>query len=80
MTRTFAIWVTPGDQLIRRAPVRHEFHATDAEHASKQAIAKFPGCTFGIARDVTPPGYSVATWVDSQQGFAAVSGFGLLPT
>jgi hypothetical protein len=76
--KSFSIWITPAFPLIG-AGARHEFRATSEQHATQQAVARFPGHTFGMPRDVTPPGYSVANFLDSSRGFEQVSGFGLLP-
>jgi hypothetical protein len=59
----YSIFVTPP----RGWPVRHEFHAHTAEQAASIASDLFPGCTYSLPRDVTPPGYVVA-FIDSVSG------------
>jgi hypothetical protein len=64
--KSFSIWITPAFPLIG-AGARHEFRATSEQHATQQAVARFPGHTFGKARDVTPPSY-VVEFIDSVSG------------
>jgi hypothetical protein len=58
--KTYRIYINPGDR-------REEFRATSEQHATQQAVARFPGHTFGKPRDTTPKGYA-RDFVDSLAG------------